>query len=116
MADAIFVTIPSGATGLSGAIDLQDARAARLMMPATWVAAALTFQTSMDGVNYSNLYDVNGEYTISTAVVAASREIILPLQDFIGIRFLKIRSGTSGTPVDQTANRSIGIQRVPGLY
>lgn len=96
---------------LSGAVDCSAGRAARISMPAAWDTANLTFQASADGVTYNNLYDSSGtEYTVTAA---ASRSILLPLVDFISIRYLKIRSGTSGSAVNQTAARTITLVLVP---
>lgn len=101
------LTIPNGATGLSAAISLGNNRLARIDMPATWVAANLTFQVSADDVTYTNLYDSLGtEYTV---IAAASRSILLNLADFLGIRYLKIRSGTASVPVNQTADRALTL-------
>ena len=94
-------TITNG-TSLSGAIDCSAGRPSRIAMPSTWDSANLTFQASADGTTYNNLYDSSGnEYTVTAA---ASRSILLPLADFISIRYLKIRSGTSGSPVNQTTS------------
>ncbi len=104
--------VPSAAViaasaSLSGAIDCEDTRISRIQIPSAWTTANITFQTSVDGVTYADLYDSFGVEYVVTA--AASREIILPLADFLGIRFLKIRSGTTGTPVTQSAARSLPI-------
>lgn len=105
------VTIANGAS-LSGAIDLENFRLGRIIIPAAWTAANLTFQTSPDDGTYSDLYDAAGyEYTI--VVGGASRAIIVPLADFIGIRFLKIRSGTAGVAVNQAADRVLTLVVVP---
>ncbi len=87
---------------LSGAsADLGSAGIARIIMPATWDAAVLTFQVSQDNSTWNNLYDANGtEYTVQAA---ASRSIILPPADFVGIRYIKVRSGTAGSAVTQTS-------------
>lgn len=106
---ALPVAITSGQS-LSSALDLStsDQRCGRLMalvMPAAWTAATLTFQVSADGTDYFNLYDASGnQYEVDAA---ASQAIILPPGDFAGFRYLKIRSGTSGTPVVQAADRTI---------
>lgn len=106
--DAISATITSG-QAVSAAFALDGMGAIRINMPAGWDAAGLTFQVSMDGVTYINLYDKFGEYSISSSVVGASRSIILPPADFAGVRYMKVRSGTSGTPVNQTADRVISL-------
>lgn len=105
-------TIASGdATGLSGIVDCRDGRAAHLVMPSSWTAADLTFQTSYDGTVFSNLYDAFGsEYIVKAA---ASRAIILPLVDFLGVTYIRVRSGTSAAPVTQSAARGIVVVLQP---
>ncbi len=44
-----------------------------------------------------------------TTNVAANRWIIIDPADFASFRYVKIRSGTSGTPVNQTGNRSLTV-------
>lgn len=95
--------IASGGS-LSDAVDLGDLRAVRIVMPAAWTAAALTFQTSYDGTAFNDLYDEAGAEVSYT--VAAGRSVRLPVGDWLGVRFLKLRSGTTGTPVNQAAARS----------
>lgn len=108
--DGFTVTILNGAS-LSGAIDLGMYRLSRVVMPAAWTAADLTVQASHDGVTYSNLYDsANTEYLIKAA---AAREIVVPNADFLGIRYLKLRSGTSGSAVNQGADRIITLVGTP---
>lgn len=111
-ADIVEATITAGdGTGLSDAVALGTASAIALQMPASWDAAALTFQTSLDdGATWQNAYDKDGEITYSTDAVAASRNIHLDPLRFGGATHLKIRSGTSATPVTQTTtDRIIGV-------
>lgn len=105
-------TIASGAS-ITGNIDLGLMRLGRIMMPAAWTSANITLQTSPDGVDWTStgLYDATGaEYTITAA---AGRSILVPLSDMLSVRYLRIRSGTSGTPVAQAAARSITLILVP---
>lgn len=103
-------TISSGES-LSAAVDLGDGALVRIAMPSSWTTADLTFQTSYDGTTYSDLYDADGnEYDVSAA---ASREIIVPIADLIGARYVKVRSGTTGTPVNQGADRTINLVVAP---
>lgn len=105
--DVYDVTIASGAS-LSDAIDVRGVRApAVIEMPASWTAAALTFQTSYDGVTFKDYYSLVSEVSATSA--AASRSIFLPINEFAGIRFLKIRSGTSAAPVNQAAERVLKL-------
>lgn len=107
---SLAATIASGAS-VSGDLDLGTARLGRIVMPAAWTAADLTFQASYDGTAWNNLYDnVGGEYKV---VAAASRSMLLPLVDMLSVRYLRLRSGTSATPVVQAAARSIVLVLVP---
>ncbi len=96
------------ATGLSAEIDLGGSSMQTILMPAAWTAASLTFQVfEATGGTYRNLYDDSGtEVTVTTA---ASRAIPMP-SELAGTRFIKLRSGTSGTPVTQlSANKIITV-------
>jgi len=100
------VTISNG-TSLSEAENLRGYVPYGIEMPSVWTAADLTFQVSTDGTNWLNLYDDTGEYTLSAA---ASRAIGFPGANvFTGFQYIKVRSGTSGTPVNQIADRVIRI-------
>ena len=99
------LTIANGAS-LSGAVDLKGRKLVAIDMPSAWTAASLTFQASPDGVTYDDMYDGATERAIT---VAASRYMMLNIGDWIGVRFLKIRSGTAGTPVNQGGARTITL-------
>jgi len=108
------VTIPN-AGSLSGAIDLGSSSLAGILMPASWTAAGLSFavSTSLAGT-YVPLWDALGsEYIIPSASAVANQSIIIPLIDFLGIQFIKVRSGTAGAPVAQGADRSLLLISVP---
>lgn len=92
---------------LSGAVDLRGTTLSGYIMPSAWTTADLTFQGSVDGTNFSALYDSFGNEI--NHPVAASRFVALNPADFAGIRYLKIRSGTTGTPVNQAAERIITL-------
>lgn len=110
-------SIASGAS-LSGAIDFGNAngspegpalgRLTAILMPATWDAANLTFQVSNDGVNFQNLYDDGGNEVTVTTAQGRNHGLRFDLcRVFRRWRWLKVRSGTSGAAVNQTADRSI---------
>lgn len=104
-------TIADGAS-LSGVVDCSGGTLSRIGIPASWTTANLTFSTSPDGVTFSDLYDSFGtEYTVT--VGGSSRAIIVPIIDFIGVRFLKIRSGTTGTPVNQSGAKALTLTFLP---
>ena len=101
------VTVSSGAS-LSESINLGSTRLSAIMMPADWTAADLTFQASPNsGGTYHNLYDEADAEVVVQA--AEDRYIILSPDVWSGVRNLKIRSGTSGTPVNQAADRAITL-------
>ena len=88
-------------------INLADDRLIAIIMPSAWTTAALTFQASLGNGVWYNVYKEEG--TELSYAAATSRWIIVKPTDFAGMKYLKIRSGTSGTPVSQADDRSIGI-------
>lgn len=108
---ATSVTISNG-TSLSGAVDLGFNRLFAIQMPAAWSAAGLTFQGSSDGVTYANLYDDTGT-EVSWTVAASTYVVVSAPAKMQGIRYLKIRSGTSGVPVNQAGDRILTVISVP---
>lgn len=108
----LVATIASGATGLSAAVHLggpdRGTALVAIQMPATWVAANLTFQAgeTQSGTFY-NVYAADGTEVVVTA--STSRWIILDPADFASVVWIKVRSGTAATPVDQTATRTINL-------
>lgn len=105
------LAIASGQS-LSDAATLAGARAARIDIPGTFTGTTISFQASPDSVdaNFKNLYKSDGsEYTIT---VAPGRSILLDLADFLSIPYLKVRSGTAGSPTAEAAGRSIVVSAV----
>lgn len=99
-------TILSG-TSLSPAVDLGGMTLGVIEVPASFEGASLTFQVSADGTTFFNLFKSDGtEYSVT---VAASRAYELPIADFADIRYIKIRSGTSGAPTNTGADRVLGL-------
>lgn len=100
------VTIATGGV-VSDALALLKQSPVRINMPAAWTTANLTVQVSEDGVTYRNLYEEDGRE--KTITVAADRSIIVDPIDYIGVGYLKLRSGTVGTTVAQAATRVIEV-------
>lgn len=92
---------------LTAAIILLELTPVAIIMPAAWTAANLTFQHGDANGIFTNLYDDAGSEVVVT--VAASRYIRLVPSEWVNMRQLKIRSGTSGTPVAQAADRTLII-------
>ena len=96
---------------LSGEVVLAGYRVVGLVMPAAWTAASITFEAATaSGGTFNDVHDQGG--TELTFTVAASQHIVLDadaLENFAGIDVLKVRSGTSGTPVNQAAERVVTL-------
>ncbi|MBI4906602.1 MAG: hypothetical protein HY820_23435 [Acidobacteria bacterium] len=102
----VTTSIASGQS-LTGSIDLKDHPLIAIEMPASWTAATLTFQGSSDGTTWKDVFNMEGdEFTIQAA---ASRYIVLSPFEFQWARYIKIRSGTTGTPVNQGAARTLVV-------
>lgn len=108
------VTIANGES-LSGAIDLGSSSLAGILMPASWTAAGLSFavSTSLAGTYVPLWNAIGSEYTVPSASAVASQFIVLPVADFLGIQYLRVRSGTAGSAVNQGGARSLTLITVP---
>lgn len=97
--DTTITVIFDSTASLSGAINLGNRRIKGIRIPTGWGTANLTFQSSEDaGVTYQNLYADDVELLMTAP---ASTILIANPRYFIGRKYLKIRSGTSGVPVTQ---------------
>ena len=98
------------AANLSDAVDLAGADVIRITMPDAWTAAEITFQISDDrGATFRNLYMEWGIELGAWATAGTSIEASIFLR-LLSIDQIKIRSGTSGAPVAQVAEREILIE------
>lgn len=80
-----------------------------IILPAGWDAAALSFQAGPYSTNMGDVYDAGVERTIASAQAVSGRMIALSLNDWLCANVLRIRSGTSAAPVNQTARRDITV-------
>ena len=96
--ELLTITFPLSSS-VSGPVRLNGLSVIGYIMPASWDAADLTFQASVDDTTYNNVYtDADAEYTVQAA---ASRYIIADSVELRGIDYLMVRSGTSGSAVNQ---------------
>lgn len=93
-------TIANGAS-LSSPITLDRRPILSVLIPAGWDDADMTFQVSMDGITYYELVDEDGA-AVTLAVAASKMVRLTNLDQWAGYNYLKMRSGTSGTPVTQS--------------
>jgi hypothetical protein len=77
----------------------------RIQAPPAWTSANLSFQVCNDGNNYTDLFTRGGtEYQAS--VRAGTSVIINPAEwSVVAFNFLRLRSGTRGSPIPQAADR-----------
>ncbi len=102
---SVVATIGSGAA-LSDTIFTGGLPICGIQMPAAWDSADLTFQASCDvAANVANVLDKDGLELDFKA--AASQFVTFDPAFFAGVRFIKLRSGTSASPTNQSATRSI---------
>ena len=99
------VLIASGGS-LSSSVDLRGYVPTALYMPGAWTAASITLQASFDGSTFVEVHNSGTAYSLTAA---ASIYIPLDAESLRGVKYLKIRSGTSGTPVNQGADRTITL-------
>jgi len=101
------VVIPSGQS-LSNVLYLPGQTSlASVVIPASWTVGNLTFFTSVDGVNFSEVYDArNDEYTVMTVT---NSTIPLDPSVFGVVKYIQVQSGTTASPVVQAASRFIAF-------
>ena len=105
----------SAGGNLSAAVDLTGRQVMNIQMSPAWTTADITFQASADGITYADLWGaVMGSFAQNEVRLHASAGRLLSFQwkgrrYMRGIRYLKVRSGTSATPVAQAAERTITL-------
>ena len=98
----------SAGTSLSELVYLKDHALSAIIIPAIWTTAAITLQASIDGSSFFNVYTAAGtEYTVASTT--ANRYILIPASDLPAVRYLYIRSGTSGAPVNQASTTTLTV-------
>jgi hypothetical protein len=106
------ISFTSG-TALSSAIDLRNPdlfgfTPLILVTPAAWTAAVITAQLSLDGVTWSDMHLLTGEFT-TTGTVLANQAHVLSAYPFRGVPFIRFRSGNAAIPVNQAADRVVTV-------
>ena len=95
----------ANAAALSGAVSIGGEALVGIQMPAAWTAADLTMQAAVDETTYNDVYQDDG--TELTFQADASRWIAIDPKYTLGIQDFKLRSGTTATPVNQGAARTL---------
>lgn len=101
------VTIPVGATGLSAVVYLGLVEIIAYQIGADWQAADISLQASADGATFGEV--LKSADAVAVALKAAALgyyTLATPLR--IG-PWIKIRSGTSGSAVNQTTAATVQL-------
>lgn len=102
---------------LSGEIDVRGLSVAGVIFPAAWTAADLSFQAAdVSGGTFGEILTDPGSGTGTALALdgAAGQVSLFTLPNlFDGISFIKVRSGPSGVPVNQGADRALIILTMP---
>jgi hypothetical protein len=104
------VTILSGAS-LSDSIYLGNRHLTSIITSTAWTAASISFQFSLDNITFYNAYSLTAALTetASSTLTVAIQIAIATTDTFHCARYLKLRSGTSASPVNQAADRVLTV-------
>lgn len=103
------LTIASGAS-VSDALDMGAHSLLGVILPAAWTDAALTIEVSTDNATWIGLaYDDTGSQCNVIASPAVSSAYALSALGLMPYRYIRLRSGTTATPVNQGAGRVITV-------
>ncbi|HEY6057011.1 MAG TPA: hypothetical protein VIV06_03215 [Candidatus Limnocylindrales bacterium] len=102
------VTIASGQS-LSGEVNVNALEIVGIEMPTGWDAASITFAALVaDGVTFGKVQNAGGsEVTMTTP--AANVYVAVADGALRGLGRIKVRSGTAGAAVNQTAQRVLRL-------
>jgi hypothetical protein len=103
---SVAANIPTGTSTGAEAI-LGGMTVVRILIGAAWTAAAMSFETSNDGVTWYPLYDNFGSLVSYT--VAANRAINVPVGDLLRVNRMRVRSGVPGTYVNQASGATVSL-------
>ena len=95
------VVIASGQSE-SSVLNLVSETIVGIYMPAVWDAADLVFRASQDGTNFVDVHDFGSRLAVQAA---GGQYVPLDFSKFVGVAYLKIKSQTGGSAVNQMAER-----------
>jgi hypothetical protein len=102
-------TIANGAS-VSGAIDLLNTALVGFIAPAAWTAAAMQIEVSPDNSAWATV--VNDQYGSATGTYSAITAGAAYAVDAVGLlpyRYVRLRSGSAASPVNQGADRAFTL-------
>jgi len=93
------VTVGAG-TSLSGAsVSMAGRVLVGVITASSWDVAKMTFQASLDGTNFFDVTYKGTEYEVAS--VTSAKFIAVDPEVFYGAKYIKVRSGTSGSATNQ---------------
>lgn len=107
----VVVTITDGASQ-SGVIDKSHFKNMLIIMPAAWDAANITFLVSDNPTTGFVMLvdDAGAEVALTTVTVSTAISLTgVDKESLESAMFVKIRSGTNATPVNQTPGREFTV-------
>lgn len=106
----VAATIPSGSS-VSNAVDLSNACLVGFIAPAAWTAAALNIEVSVDGAAWVTMgvFDSSGVATGNYPSLTGGAAYAVDVQSFLPFRYVRLRSGTAASAVNQTAQRDFTL-------
>lgn len=107
------VTVTTAATGLSDIIDIGSFCPRSIQMSTAWTTADITFMGAVSSTDYMGSVRKTTAGTEVTHVTSAVYTLTLDPEQFAGLRYLQIRSGTTTTPVAQAAERVLYLGLTP---
>lgn len=101
------VTILNGASLSGASADLAGNVLVAVITDSAWDTNAMTFQGSLDGTNWFNIFNGGTEYSL--AAIVASTFFAVDRDLFVGARYVKVRSGTSGAAANQNGDAVVTL-------
>lgn len=103
-------TIANGAS-VSGTVDLTDTSLLGFIAPAAWTTAELNIEVSVDNTNWvtAGVLDGSGSNVSRWSAVTAGAAYSVDVVNMLPYRFVRFRSGTAASPVNQGADRAFTV-------
>lgn len=95
---------------VSQSLDVSGQCLTGVIMPSAWTTAALTVEVSADGATWVGVvYNSDLIQCNSVAVPAVSTAYSFDLAGMLPYRFIRLRSGTTASAVNQDADRTLTV-------
>lgn len=104
---AVFDAFIRNGQSLSDNVDMGSYRLVGLSIPGTFEPTTVSFMASFDGSTWMPIFDATG--TEVTATVSTNRRVVLNPANFYGVKWVRVRGGTSGSPTTVAADRTVRL-------